>query len=139
LPSYTDYTKYSVRLSCDESSRFLASGFSDARVAPVLPMVSTETVVALLIANTKLRVVSKEGDCQEIPAEDVRAAGRNDENALTSREYGSLLPVAPGQASDLAQGHVAATSQPADAFPQNGHRASNTSSLSCGMHNDAIP
>ena len=44
-----------------------ATKFSDVRVAPVLPMVSTETVVALLTACADLRFVSKERQLSRNP------------------------------------------------------------------------
>ena len=58
--SYVVYATCSSRLAYDGSSGSLARNFSNVRVAPVLPMVTTETVVVLLTACADLRLVSKE-------------------------------------------------------------------------------
>ena len=58
--SYVGLCRMLLRRAYDGSSGSLAPNFSDVRVAPVLPMVSTETVVVLLTACADLRLVSKE-------------------------------------------------------------------------------
>jgi hypothetical protein len=55
-----DYSIFSSRWACAGSSGSLARNFSNVRVAPVLPMVTTETVVVLLTRCADLRLVSEE-------------------------------------------------------------------------------
>ena len=64
--SYMAFTACSSHLAYDGSSGSLASNFSDVRVAPVLPMVITETVVVLLTACADLRFVSEERQLSQI-------------------------------------------------------------------------
>ena len=67
--SFVAYAAYSSRLAYVESSGSLARKFSNVWVAPLLPMVSRETVVVLLTHCTDLRGVSKERQLSRNPTE----------------------------------------------------------------------